>query len=198
MRLSINAKPGNPEPSAINPVASNFEWFCVQAQPNRVSVATEALRQLPEVDSFLPLLQFRRLRRNRPVLVTEPLFPGYLFARFIFEQSLRAVYYSQGVSRVIHFGDHWPVIPQDTIDQLKLAVGEAGVRLVESPVAPGDEVQINSGPFQNLSGLVNRIYPGKMRIAVLLEFLGRQTMVEVSLDNIQPVKDIRQNMFGPE
>lgn len=70
--------------------------------------------------------------------------------------------------------------------------------MVESPVAPGDEVQINSGPFQNLSGLVNRIYPGKMRIAVLLEFLGRQTMVEVSLDNIQPVKDIRQNMFGPE
>ena len=173
------------------------EWFCVQAQPKKVSIAAEAVRQLPGVDCFLPRLQFRRTQRQKPVLVTEPLFPGYLFARFVFQQSLRAVYYAQGVSRVIHFGDHWPIIPDATIEQLRQAVGGTGVRWVESPIVPGDEVQINSGPFQNLSGLVSRVYPGRMRIAVLMEFLGRQTMVEIPMTEVRSLRDVRQGVVVP-
>lgn len=198
MNLFATVKSDIPGRAAINPAVAGFEWFCVQAQPNKVSVAAKSLQQLPEVDCFLPLLQFRKVRREKAVLATEPLFPGYLFARFVFQQSLRAVYYSQGVSRVIHFGDHWPVISQETIDQLKLAVGETGVKLIENPISPGDEVQINSGPFQSLTGLVNRVYPGKMRIAVLLEFLGRQTMVEIPMANIRSLGNIRQNVLDPE
>jgi len=182
MNLTTTGKPQNLAGAAENTLPDGgFDWFCVQAQPNKVQVAAESLRQLAGVDCFLPLLQFRKVRRKRPVLITEPLFPGYLFARFVFQHSLRAVYYSPGVSRVIHFGDHWPVIAPETIDQLKQAVGETAVKLVENPVAPGDEVRIHTGPFQNLTGLVNRVYPDKMRIAVLLEFLGRQTMVEIPM-----------------
>jgi transcriptional antiterminator RfaH len=129
-------------------------------------------------------------------LVTEPLFPGYLFARFVFQQSLRAVFYAQGVSRVIHFGDYWPIIAGQTIVQLREAVGETDVKLVESPIVPGDEVQVSSGPFQNLTGLVSRVYPGRMRIAILLEFLGRQTMVEIPMTVVQGRRDARQKVFA--
>jgi transcriptional antiterminator RfaH len=186
-----------PEDSPEPPLLAAPEWFCVHAQPKKVSIAAQSLRQLPGVDCFLPLLQFRRTRRQKPVLVTEPLFPGYLFARFVFRQSLRAVYYSQGVSRVIHFGDHWPIIPDDIIAQLQQAVGETGVKMVESPIALGDEVLINSGPFQNLSGLVSRVYPGRMRIAILMEFLGRQTMVEIPMSEVRSLRDVRQAVFVP-
>ena len=182
---------------AGTPSLAGAEWFCVQARPKKVSVAAQALRQLPGVEAYLPLLQFRRTRRQQPVLVTEPLFPGYLFARFVFQQSLRAVYYAQGVSRVIHFGNHWPILPDQTIVQLRQAVGESGVKLVENPIVPGDEVQVSSGPFQNLTGLVSRVYPGRMRIAILLEFLGRQTMVEIPLAVVQGRRDARQNVFVP-
>jgi hypothetical protein len=34
-----------------------------------------------------------------------------------------------------------------------------------------------------------------MRIAVLLEFLGRQTMVEIPMANIRNLRDIRQNVL---
>lgn len=78
--------------------------------------------------------------------------------------------------------------------QLKQTVGETGIKAVESPVNPGDEVQINSGPFQNLVGLVNRVFPGKMRIAVLLDFLGRQTMVEIPMNDVRQTNDIRCNV----
>ena len=183
--------------AAGNPVTGGPEWFCVQAQPKKVAVAAQSLRQLPEVDCFLPQLQFRRTQRQKPVVVTEPLFPGYLFARFVFRQSLRAVYYAQGVSRVIHFGDHWPVIPDGTMEQLRQAVGETGVKMVESPIATGDEVLVNSGPFQNLTGLVSRVYPSRMRIAILMEFLGRQTMVEIPMTEVRSLRDVRENVFAP-
>jgi len=57
-------------------------------------------------------------------------------------------------------------------------------------------VQVSSGPFQNLTGLVSRVYPGRMRIAILLEFLGRQTMVEIPMTVVQGRRDARQKVFA--
>jgi transcriptional antiterminator RfaH len=185
------------ENSANPPTPAGSEWFCVHAQPKKVFMAAQSLYQLPGVDCYLPLLKFQRVQRKKKVWVTEPLFPGYLFARFHFQTSLRAVYYAQGVSRVIHFGDHWPVIPGEIIEQLQQSVGETGVKTVEDLLVPGDEVQINTGPFKNLSGLVSHVYPGKMRIAVLMDFLGRQTTVEIPLTDVRSQRNVRHQALTP-
>ena len=44
---------------------------------------------------------------------------------------------------------------------------------------PGDEVEIAEGAMRGLRAIVTRVLPGRERIAVLMEFLGRQTMVEL-------------------
>ena len=111
--------------------------------------------------------------------MTEALFPGYLFARFDWQTSLRLVQHSRGVRGVVHFGERWPAIPEEIIRELQQAIGEDGLRTIPEEFVPGDEVEIAEGAMRGLRAVVTRGLPGRERIAVLMEFLGRQTMIEL-------------------
>src|SRR5271166_6904013 len=57
-------------------------WFCLKAQPKREHIAAACLRQISEVEAFCPRVRFRKRTNRGPVWFVEPMFPGYLFARF--------------------------------------------------------------------------------------------------------------------
>jgi transcriptional antiterminator RfaH len=128
--------------------------------------------------------------------VTEALFPGYLFARFDWQASLRQVQHSRGVRGVVHFGERWPAILGETIHELQQAVGESGLRTIPEQFLPGDEVEITEGAMRGLRAVVTRILPGRERIAVLMEFLGRQTMIELPRHFIIKEGDERAALFA--
>jgi transcriptional antiterminator RfaH len=115
------------------------------------------------------------------VWVTEALFPSYLFARFDWTTSLRQVCHSPGVNGVVHFGSHWPVIPDGAIEELRAALGGKEVHVIPPDIAAGDTVKIAGGSFHGLSAVVTRVLPSAKRVAVLLDFLGSQTAVELNL-----------------
>jgi transcriptional antiterminator RfaH len=112
------------------------------------------------------------------------MFPGYVFARFNLKQSLDVVQYTFGVAGVVHFGFFWPVVPDETIDGLRAMIGDEEVRVVEPALRVGQEVEVAGGTFAGFHGIVTRIMPARDRVSVLLEFLGRQTTVELPLDGI--------------
>jgi transcriptional antiterminator RfaH len=70
------------------------------------------------------------------------------------------------------------------VSELKASVGDQELRLIEAEPQIGEEVQISGGAFHGLQGVVTRLLPARTRVAILLDFLGRQTMVEV------PTKDV--------
>lgn len=131
-----------------------------------------------------PRIQFRRATTRGPAWVTESMFPTYLFARFNWKQSLEAVKHTFGVSGVVHFGYFWPVVPDGVIDELQKLVGEEGVRVLEPSIRVGEEVEVASGAFEGFHGIVTRVMPARDRVAVLLDFLGRQTTVELPMNGI--------------
>lgn len=126
-----------------------------------------------------PRIRFRRATVRGPIWVTESMFPGYVFARFNLRHSLGAVQYSYGVASVVHFGFFWPVVPDETIAGLRAMIGEQEVREVGPALKVGQEVEVAGGTFAGFHGIVTRIMPARDRVAVLLEFLGRQTTVEL-------------------
>jgi transcriptional antiterminator RfaH len=128
---------------------------------------------------FLPRIRFKRATRRGPVWVTEALFPNYLFARFDLAMSLRPVQFSFGVQEVVHFGARWPAIPETLIAELKATLGTEELFVVGDAFQPGDAVSITGGALHGLQAVVTRAMPARQRVMVLLEFLGRQTMVEV-------------------
>jgi len=152
------------------------------------------LRKLADVESFFPRIRFRGTGRRHGQWITESLFPGYLFCKFNWQQKAKAVSYSPGVSGLIHFGNNHPIIPEEVIQQLQHAFGEDEVKTVETSIKIGDRVLIEAGPMRGVEGIVCRVLPGKTRVALLLDFLGQQTQIEIDIDQIQTPSDLRTTL----
>jgi len=111
--------------------------------------------------------------------LTEALFPNYFFAK-VERSSLRRVHHAREVRGIVHFGCCWPSIPNQTIEELKRTVGSADVHVISAEFVPNDEVKIIEGAFHGFVAVVTRVISARERIAVLLDFLGRQTVVELN------------------
>jgi transcriptional antiterminator RfaH len=162
----------------------NAAWFCLRSQPKHEHIASAHLRKVDGIEVFLPRIRFKRATRRGTAWVTEALFPGYIFARFDWQNSLRSAQSARGVRGVVHFGERWPTIPENTIDELQAAVGSVGVHVIAKEFSPGDAVQIADGTLRGLRAVVARVTSGSERVAVLMEFLGRQTMIELAANSI--------------
>jgi transcriptional antiterminator RfaH len=154
-------------------------WFCVRTHHKHEHIAAAQLKQDPEVEVFLPRIRYQRITRFGPVWTTEALFQNYLFARFDFETCLRRVQHARAVRGVVHFGERWPMIPKSTIEALRTLLG-GEEKVVSNDPEVGEAVRVVAGPLNGLEAVVTRVMPGPQRVMVLLDFLGRQTAVELS------------------
>jgi transcriptional antiterminator RfaH len=161
------------------PEASRAAWFCLRSQPKHEHIAAAQLRQTGVAEVFLPRIRFKRATRQGTAWVTEALFPNYLFARFDWQNSLRQVQHARGVRGVVHFGERWPTVPENIIEELRRAIGATELCVIPAQLAPGDEVRITEGALRGIHAVVTRFMPSRERVAVLMEFLGRQTLIEL-------------------
>ena len=162
----------------------SLTWFCVRSQPKHEHVAAANLRRNLGIEVFSPKMRFKRITRRGTILVTQSLFPSYLFARFDFNSHLRDVQHTGGVVNIVHFGTFWPRLDDFVITQLRELVGPDEIRFMGFEFQPGDEVQICGGALHGLQAVVTTVLPARKRVAVLLDFLGRQTRVELPADSI--------------
>lgn len=160
-------------------------WYVLRTQLKRERLAAANLRRLEGVEVFLPRLKYQKTTRRGRVWWIEPLFPGYLLAKFSLPEMGRVVTYSQGVSKMISFGNMVPEVPEEFVESLKQEVAkvESGDDeiVVNWKVDVGDEVEIAEGPFKGMEGQVLEVRPGAERVSLLLDFLGQPQAVEVSL-----------------
>ena len=163
---------------------SHTAWFCVRSQPKHEHIAAANLRRNPDIDVLNLRIRFKRSTRRGPVWVTDALFPGYVLALFDLARCLRLVRSTGGVTGVVHFGYRWPTVPSEAIAELRAMFGDEEVRVIGADVETGDVVRISGGVLDSLEGVVTRVMPGRKRVAVLLDFLGRQTAVEVNIASI--------------
>jgi transcriptional antiterminator RfaH len=159
-------------------------WFCVWSQPKHEHIAAAHLRAMEGVQVFLPRIRFQRSTRLGVAWVTEALFPGYLFARFDWRDSLRRVQSANGVRGVVRFGEHWPEIPEQVIAELQQVMGTDELQTISPEVCSGDHVRITGGVLRGLRAVVSRLMPSGERVGVLLDFLGRQTLVEMTASSL--------------
>ena len=165
------------------------QWYCVKTQTKREHIAASHLRELESVDVFCPRLRYRKATRRGKIWWLEPLFPGYIMARFDLASLERAVTFCQGVRGLVRFGSHIPPVPETFIQSLRNEVrqrSESGDETLSlSPkLQLGDEVEIAHGPLQGMTGTVVSIAPAAERVKVLLEFLGQPQAIDLDLFSI--------------
>ena len=155
-------------------------WFCLKTQPKREHLGATALRRQFGVECFSPRLRFRKMTQRGPVWFVEAMFPGYLFAKFVYSTQHRAVESSHGIRGIVHFGDRLATLPENIVAALQSRVGEEEIVTLDCSLKVGQSVEIIEGPFQGLEVVVTHLLSAKNRIRVLFEFLGRSMQMEIS------------------
>jgi transcriptional antiterminator RfaH len=173
-------------PSVIE--STELLWFCLKTQPKHEKLAAQLLRRQVDLEVFSPLLRFQRVTVSGKKWFEEALFPGYIFARFPYCTHFRLVASSMGVTKVVGFGGQPAVVEDNIIGELRQFARDNEVVQVSAEVVPGDEVTVLDGPFKGLRAVVTRVMPAKERVAVLLDLLGTQREVEVTLGRVVPGK----------
>jgi transcriptional antiterminator RfaH len=120
------------------------------------------------------------MTQRGPVWFVEAMFPGYLFAKFIYSTQHRAVESSHGISGIVHFGDRLAILPENIVTALQSRVGAEEIVTLDYSIKVGQSVQLIDGAFQGLEAVVTHLLPAKDRIRVLFDFLGRSVEMEVS------------------
>jgi transcriptional antiterminator RfaH len=182
----------NPDSAPIH--AAQPAWYCLRSQPKHEHIGAARLRE-EGIEVFLPRIRFQRASKRGPVWFTEPLFPNYLFARFLWQESARLVRHAPGVSSIVAFGPTVPTVPDETIAELRAQVGDEELKVIESRFEPNEPVQITGGALHGLTAIVTQVFPPKERVRVLLEFLGQQTTLEVEASALLKQKSPREQIL---
>jgi transcriptional antiterminator RfaH len=174
------------ESPALLALSNDPVWFCLRTEPKREHLAATGLRRRFGIECLSPRLRFRKLTQRGPVWFVEAMFPGYLFAKFVYSTQHRAVESSHGVRGIVRFGERLATLPENTVVALQSRAASDEIVTIDSSLKIGQPVHIIEGPFQGLEVVVTQLLPAKERIRVLLEFLGRSMEMEVPAEKVLP------------
>ncbi len=166
------------------------DWFCVRCQTKREHVAAGHLRELEGIEVFCPRLRYRKATRRGKIWWVEPMFPGYVLAKFNMAEMERAVTYSHGVRGLVKFGSEIPAVPASFVEAIRDEIrnrkdADQDELITLSPTLElGDEVEVAHGPFQGMQGTVITMPSSTERVKILLEFLGQPQTVDLDLFSI--------------
>ena len=122
----------------------------------------------------------------RKIIVTPPLFPGYLFLWVV--SGWWNARWSPGVVRLIMDGLVPAVVRDDVIAEIRSRERNG---LIELPkprgLRPGIRVRVISGPLSEQIGMLAALRPHE-RVLVLLQLLGGQQRVELARSSIEAVE----------
>jgi transcriptional antiterminator RfaH len=161
---------------------SHTTWYVVHTKPRQEARALENL-QNQGFHCFLPTLQVQKLRNQKVQTITEPMFSRYLFIQLDDQtQNWGPIRSTLGVSKLVSFGPQPAKVPAEFIDLLK----EAPAETLERMFAPGDQVQIASGPLQGIEGKYVA-HDGETRAFVLIDLLGQPQKLRLAVESLRVI-----------
>lgn len=163
-------------------------WYAIHTKPRQEDRADSNLRAW-RVETFAPKIRERNYNTytGKATFVTKPLFPRYIFARFMASNLLHKVYFTRGVQDVVCFGGKPCPINEDIIRVIKSRRATDGYIHMGENLQPGDKVIIGEGPLQSFAGIFDGYYKDEERVSILLTAVSYQSRVIVERQSIRKV-----------
>jgi transcription antitermination factor NusG len=142
-------------------------WFAIQTKSHREAPAAALVANL-ELETLLPRV---RESQSRPSAgnPSKALFPGYFFAHLCPLHSLEAVRYTKGVLRVVSSGRFPVPVAPEIISSIQARICPDGfIQLKPRAFRPGDNVTLETGPFEGMMGRVERESDDHARVTIFL------------------------------
>ena len=176
-------------------MAEEAKWYVVHTYSGYENAVAAAVMKAAENRKMQDLIQ----EVNIPLeTVTEhtdngdktyerKVFPGYVLVKMIMtDESWHLVRNVRGATGFV--GTSNKAIPLTEQEIYDLGVERHEIVL---GYEVGDTVKVTDGPLDGFLGTVEELEPEKDRVRVVVSMFGRETPVDLELDQVEPVKDGR-------
>lgn len=170
-------------------MAENAKWYVVHTYSgyeNKVASNIEKVvenRRLQDLiaEVKVPTETVTEIKDNKKREVERKIFPGYVLVKMVLtDDSWYVVRNTRGVTGFV--GPASKPVPLTDEEVAALGVEQ---RQIEVNYTVGDRVLITDGPLDGFSGIVEELDVDKDRVKVVVSMFGRETPVELELDQVQ-------------
>lgn len=151
-------------------------------------------------ETVVPTEEVQEIRNGAKRTVTRTVLPGYVLVRMeMTDESWAAVRHTPSVTGfVAHASSPVPLDLEEVVKMLApAALAKAAAESAERPArkrkvevadfAEGDSVMVVDGPFTGVHATITEINANSQRLKALVEFMGRETPVDLTFRQIQKV-----------
>lgn len=172
-------------------MAENAKWYVVHTYSGYENTVAASIDKAVEnrglrdwiTDVNIPLETVTEITDNGPKTVERKVFPGYVLVKMVLtDETWHLVRNVRGVTGFVGSGNKAIPLTDDEIAAL-------GVEKREVVVAyqVGDSVKITDGALESFIGTVEEIDLDHSKVRVVVSMFGRETPVELELDQVEPV-----------
>ena len=160
-------------------------WYLVFTKVKAERKAQEHLNR-QGYSIYLPMTQKKIRRNGKYIYTTEPFFPRYMFIKLNTDtDNWSPIRSTIGVACIVRFGGVPAIVPEGLIDALRIEEDAIGLQpVVEKKLSAGEKITVIDGPFAGYQGICQQI-KGSERVAILLDIVGRNTQVVLSVHDLQ-------------
>ena len=174
-------------------MAEELKWYVAHTYSGYEQTVKVSIEQAVEnrtmhdliTEVTIPLETVTEITENGPKTVERKVFPGYVLVKMILtDESWHLVHSVRGATGFV--GSDGKAIPLTQQEIYALGV-ERHERVVGYGV--GDTVKVIDGPLDGFLGTVDELDAEKDRVRVIVSMFGRETPVDLELDQVEPVED---------
>ena len=171
-------------------MAEELNWYVVHTYSgyeNTVAASIERAvenRNMGELitEVTIPLETVTEITENGPKTVERKVFPGYVLVKMIMtDETWHLVRNIRGVTGFVGTANKAIPLTEDEIAALGVEKHEVVVSYQE-----GDNVKITDGALESFIGTVDEISLERGKVRVVVSMFGRETPVELELDQVEP------------
>lgn len=173
-------------------MAENAKWYVVHTYSGYENTVASAI--LKNVDNrnlhdrilevTIPMETVTEITENGPKNVERKVFPGYVLVKmFLDDESWHVIRNIRGVTGFVGSGNNAIPLTDEEVAAMGVEKHEVNVSY-----AVGDNVKIIDGALSSFLGVVEEIDVDKNKVRVVVSMFGRETPVELELDQVEPVE----------
>lgn len=159
-------------------------WFALYIH-SRCEFKVNELLKSQNIITYLPIKKVIRKWSDRKKEIELPLFSGYIFINGTEKERLIALQQNH-IVRCISDAGKPAIIPNWQIENLKKMILISNDVNVMEGLAKGKELEIKSGPFKGVRGVLLNV-ENKKQLAISIEILNRTVVIHISEEDVKSI-----------
>ena len=173
-------------------MAENAKWYVVHTYSGYENTVAASIEKAVEnrglrdliFEVSIPLETVTEITDNGPKTVERKVFPGYVLVKMVLtDETWHLVRNVRGVTGFVGSGNKAIPLSDEEIAALGVEKREVVVNY-----QVGDNVKIINGALESFLGTVEEIDLDRNKVRVVVSMFGRETPVELELDQVDPVQ----------